>query len=116
MKRSTKPEVHAITGARSGLSEDVSGRTRRYLVSMGVRTLCVLGAAVVGTRYGIGIAFWIMLAGAVFLPYIAVVVANAGRESGGGDGPAPIPPEAHRTLGGPGERDLPGIDPGSGRP
>lgn len=44
---------------------------------MGIRTACFV-AAIIAT----GWLRWILVAGAVFLPYVAVVIANAGRESG----------------------------------
>ena len=69
-------EVHTITAAQRGLSQEQTGRTRRYLISMGIRTVCVLGAIVVP-----GWPRWILIAGAVALPYLAVVIANAGREN-----------------------------------
>ncbi|KJS56676.1 DUF3099 domain-containing protein [Streptomyces rubellomurinus] len=71
-------EVYRITGARSSLSEDVRGRQRRYVVSMLLRTVCVLLAVVLWD-----VQRWLAfgaLAGAVLLPYFAVLVANAGRE------------------------------------
>ena len=37
-----------------------------------IRTLCFLGAAVVGDNW----VRWVLIAGAVFLPYVAVVMAN----------------------------------------
>ena len=88
MKRTRKPEVVSITGARSGLSEDVNGRTRRYLVSMGIRTVCFVAAVLAH-----GPLRWGLVAAALVLPYVAVVVANAGRESAAPDGPAPVTPE-----------------------
>ena len=71
-------QVFRITGARSSLTEDVRGRQRRYVISMLVRTLCVLLAVVLWDvqRY-VAIA---ALAGGVLLPYFAVLIANAGRE------------------------------------
>jgi hypothetical protein len=69
-------EVHTITAAQRGLSQEQSGRTRRYLISMGIRTVCVLAAIVVP-----GWPRWFLIAGAVALPYLAVVIANAGREN-----------------------------------
>ena len=66
--------MHTITGAQRSLSTEQSGRTRKYLISMGIRTACVLAAIVVP-----GWPRWVFLAGAVILPYLAVVVANAGR-------------------------------------
>jgi hypothetical protein len=75
----TRPvERHApvsITSAPAALSDDVAARTRRYLVQMSIRMVCFAGAVLVDhwTR-------WVLLVGAVVLPYIAVVLANAGRE------------------------------------
>ncbi|MGA5819365.1 DUF3099 domain-containing protein [Kitasatospora sp. NPDC094028] len=71
-------EVYRITGARSSLSEDVGGRQRRYVISMLLRTVCVLLAVVLWD-----VQRWLAfgaLAGAVLLPYFAVLIANAGRE------------------------------------
>ncbi|MFD7830497.1 DUF3099 domain-containing protein [Kitasatospora sp. NPDC059803] len=71
-------QVHRITGARSSLTEDVRGRQRRYVVSMLLRTVCVLLAVVLWD-----VQRWLAfaaLAGAVLLPYFAVLIANAGRE------------------------------------
>ncbi|MFD8701767.1 DUF3099 domain-containing protein [Kitasatospora sp. NPDC059648] len=70
--------VYRITGARSSLTEDVRGRQRRYVISMLVRTLCVLLAVALWD-----VQRWLAfaaLAGGVLLPYFAVLVANAGRE------------------------------------
>ncbi|MEV8586002.1 DUF3099 domain-containing protein [Streptomyces sp. NPDC051180] len=72
-------EVFRITGARQGLADDVRGRQRRYVISMTVRTLSVIAAAVLwNVERHVAI---VALALGVLLPYIAVVIANAGRES-----------------------------------
>ncbi|MFI9365721.1 DUF3099 domain-containing protein [Kitasatospora sp. NPDC053057] len=71
-------QVYRITGARSSLTEDVRGRQRRYVISMLIRTLCVLLAVALWD-----VQRWLAfaaLAGGVLLPYFAVLVANAGRE------------------------------------
>lgn len=70
------PEVFTITEAQRGLSDEQTGRTRRYLVSMGIRTACVIAAIFVP-----GWPRWVFISCAVILPYLAVVIANAGRES-----------------------------------
>lgn len=70
------PEVYNITAANRSLSNEQSGRTKRYLISMGIRTVCVLAAIVVP-----GWPKWIFIVGAVVLPYLAVVIANAGHEN-----------------------------------
>lgn len=67
-------QVHSITGAQQSTTEDQAPRTRRYLISMGIRTACVIAAIIVP-----GWPRWILIAGAVILPYIAVVAANSGR-------------------------------------
>lgn len=70
------PVVHAITDAQVSLSEDQAGRMKRYFISMMIRTSCFILAVILPSPYR-----WIALVGAVTLPYIAVVVANAGRET-----------------------------------
>jgi hypothetical protein len=79
VRRAPTPEpddVFTITGAQRGLSAEQTGRTRKYLISMGIRTACVIGAIVTP-----GFMRWVFIAGAVALPYLAVVIANAGREN-----------------------------------
>lgn len=67
--------VPSITSARQALSDDIARRNNRYLWQMSTRFFCFVGAVVVDhwTR-------WLLVAGAVVLPYIAVVLANAGQE------------------------------------
>ena len=62
----------------------------RYLVSMGVRTACVVLTFVVP-----GPARWFFAAGAVVLPYVAVVAANAGSRR---PGPGRFAPWRPREL------------------
>jgi len=69
-------EVFDITSAQKSLSKDQPGRQRRYFISMMVRTACFILTVILPSPFR-----WFALAGAVFLPYIAVVVANAGRET-----------------------------------
>ncbi|MFD4144043.1 MULTISPECIES: DUF3099 domain-containing protein [unclassified Streptomyces] len=79
MRKRGGTEVFRITGARQGLADDVRGRQRRYVISMSVRTLAVIASAVLWNveRH---VAIVALVVGAV-LPYIAVVIANAGREN-----------------------------------
>jgi hypothetical protein len=74
-------DSYRITDAPTSHSDDLSGRYRKYVVSMLVRTACFLCFAFIDHW-----SRWLFIAGAVFLPYVAVVLANAGRES---RGPAP---------------------------
>ena len=61
-----------ITGAQAPLSADQRARTRRYLISMAIRTVCFIGAII-----ATGWLRWALVAGAVLLPYVAVIMANA---------------------------------------
>jgi hypothetical protein len=84
-----EPEVYSISGARTSLHDDMGPRMRRYLISMSIRTVCFLGAVLTE-----GPLRWVLVAFAVFLPYVAVVAANSGRP------PAPpAPEEYHVPLG-----------------
>jgi hypothetical protein len=71
--------VHLVTQARRPLSEDISYRQRRYLVTMAIRAICFVAAVLMFINHA-GWLVAIPAVGAIFLPYIAVVMANAGRE------------------------------------
>lgn len=80
VKPRRQADVYTVTNAPLPISEDIGHRQRRYLLSMGIRTVCFLGA-VFATAAGAPV--WIagiLVAGALILPYISVVVANGGRE------------------------------------
>jgi hypothetical protein len=70
-----EPEVYRITSAAGAHSADMQQRAVRYLLSMGIRTLCVILVIVVP-----GPLRWVFAVGAIALPYIAVVAANAAGE------------------------------------
>lgn len=100
--------MYAITGARRSLTEDVDGRQRRYIISMSIRTACFVAAVLVPY----GPARFVLVIAALVLPYLAVVMANGGRE------PTSGPPQAHlfdhhRELSSSLEGD-PGADAGAG--
>lgn len=79
LRKRSDGEVFRITGTAAGLTEDVRGRQRRYVLSMTIRTLCVVIAF---TMWNVERPVaWAALVGGALLPYIAVVVANAGREN-----------------------------------
>lgn len=69
-------EVYDVTSAQRSLTTDQGGRQKRYFIAMMIRTACFI--LTVATPNPIR---WFFLAGAIGLPYIAVVVANAGRET-----------------------------------
>jgi len=64
-------EAVNITSAQPGHSVDLHRREVRYLISMGIRTVCFVGAVI-----ATGPLRWVLVAGAVLLPYFAVVLAN----------------------------------------
>ncbi|WP_127356801.1 DUF3099 domain-containing protein [Actinacidiphila soli] len=64
---------------RAGLTDDVRGRQRRYIITMSVRTVSfILFVALWNVSRPLA---WIALTLALLLPYVAVVIANAGREN-----------------------------------
>jgi hypothetical protein len=75
-ERPAKTVSASVSNVGQPLSVDQSSRARKYFISMMVRTACFILAVVLPSPYR-----WIALFGAVVLPYVAVVVANAGRES-----------------------------------
>lgn len=71
-----------VTEARQSRSAEINQRERRYLVMMGIRIACFIIAVVMFVNHA-GWYAMIPAAGAILLPYFAVVVANARRETGG---------------------------------
>jgi hypothetical protein len=69
-------KVFDITNAPLALTRDQAGRQKRYFISMMIRTACFILTVLLPSPYR-----WIALAGAAGLPYFAVVIANAGRET-----------------------------------
>jgi len=88
-----EPEVFSISGVETGLTQDQTGRQRRYLISMGLRTACFVGGIMAD-----GVLRWTLIAGAVLLPYFAVVIANAGRERGGWAGSGDFVPLGNEAI------------------
>ncbi|MCW2759140.1 MAG: hypothetical protein JWO46_2886 [Nocardioidaceae bacterium] len=64
--------VVAITDAPTSRADEIATRQRRYMLSMGLRVLCFVGAIVTD-----GVLRYVLVAGALIIPYFAVVVANA---------------------------------------
>ncbi|CAB4695237.1 MAG: DUF3099 domain-containing protein [Actinobacteria bacterium] len=76
-KSSERKVVRAsVSDVGQSLTTDQSSRAKRYFISMMLRTLCFILAVILPSPFR-----WFALLGAVLLPYVAVVVANAGRES-----------------------------------
>jgi Flp pilus assembly protein TadB len=72
-RSSAGSEAVRITTAAQGRDADIASRQRRYLLSMAIRVVCFVAAVAVGP----GWLRWVLVAGAVLLPYVAVVLANA---------------------------------------
>ncbi|WP_104164871.1 DUF3099 domain-containing protein [Arthrobacter sp. SX1312] len=79
MSKQTKhnTDVHSISDARESHSDEMRTRMIRYSVSMGIRLVCFILVFVVPYVW----LQWVMIAGAVFLPYFAVIVANGGSDT-----------------------------------
>ena len=73
MRKKTEEPVRITTATRPR-SQDIAARQRRYLFSMSIRTVCFI-LAIVFRNTGLWPYF---IAGAIVLPYVAVVLANAG--------------------------------------
>ncbi|MFD3450608.1 DUF3099 domain-containing protein [Streptomyces sp. NPDC058691] len=97
-------QVFRITGTAAGLSDDVRARQRRYIISMSIRTVSFI-LAVVLWQVSTPLA-WITLVLGLVLPYVEVVVANAGRENARGLPTTHLAPPVQPALG-PGRTALP---------
>lgn len=71
----SEPPVYSVTSARTSLTDDQLARNRRYMLSMSIRVVCFVLCIVTE-----GWLRWTFFVGALVLPWIAVVIANAGRE------------------------------------
>lgn len=69
-------EVHSISNAAVAHSEDMHKRMVQYGLAMGIRLVCLILIFVVDGWFKI-----LMVAGAVFLPWIAVVIANGSDQA-----------------------------------
>ncbi|MFE7844745.1 DUF3099 domain-containing protein [Microbacterium sp. NPDC057407] len=76
MKSSSRAQ--SATSLPQAPRDDAGARSARYLALMGVRILCFILMVVI-TPYGW--YTWVLGAGAIFLPYFAVVLANVGEEA-----------------------------------
>lgn len=73
----TSPNAQSATSLPQAPRDDAGSRFAKYMVMMGIRIACFVAMAVV-TPYG-----WytfVFAAGAIFLPYLAVIVANVGQD------------------------------------
>ena len=68
----------SVTSLPQSPQDEARSRVRHYAITMGIRTVCFILMAVV---YPVGWWTFVFAAGAIFLPYIAVISANAGSDS-----------------------------------
>ena len=102
-RNARRDQAYLVTEARLSRSAEISQRQRRYLLMMGMRLVCFVVTVVMFVNH----AGWLTVipaAGAILLPYFAVVMANTRRSAGGqGDfrGYEPRLPERYVPPGGP---------------
>lgn len=65
----SKPQ--SVTSVGQSPDDERRDRMRKYLISQSVRVACIILAVFVQ-----GWMMWVFFAGAIFLPYFAVVLAN----------------------------------------
>jgi hypothetical protein len=70
-----------ITTAAESRQVDISHRQRRYMMAMAIRTLCFIGAVIAGVNH-VAWLWPVLILAAIFMPYVAVVMANATNTKG----------------------------------
>ena len=100
--RVRRQDVSLVTDAKRPMSEDIAFRERRYLVMMGIRVACFLVAILLFVMHAGWLAA-IPAAGAIVIPYFAVVFANGGREPSSTRGLLPYEPNLPERFSGPSE-------------
>lgn len=94
--RRKAPRPESITQARTGLTQDLQGRERRYFTAMLIRTACVVLMALTWTHWP-AVAIGALI-GSVVIPYVAVVAAQASwRQQRGTRAPLTPTPEESPT-------------------
>ncbi|WP_146361989.1 DUF3099 domain-containing protein [Arthrobacter yangruifuii] len=68
--------IPRITDAPSPHTDEMHGRMLKYGVSMGIRVVCLFLMFFVH-----GWLLWVVIAGAVVIPYFAVIIANGGSDT-----------------------------------
>jgi hypothetical protein len=65
-------KAQSITTVGESAESERNARMVKYLIAMTIRVVCIVSAIFVE-----GWLMWLCFAGAIFLPYFAVVIANA---------------------------------------
>jgi hypothetical protein len=90
--RTRRNQAQLVTEAQVSKSADIAYRQRRYLIMIGIRAVCFVVAVVLYVSH---VAWWliaILVVGAIFILYFAVIFANAGREPASTRGFRPYQP------------------------
>ncbi|WZH36629.1 MAG: DUF3099 domain-containing protein [Microbacterium enclense] len=74
----TSQRAQSATSLPQAPREDAGSRFTKYMVMMGIRIACFVLMAVV---HPYGWYTFVFAAGAIFLPYLAVIVANVGADA-----------------------------------
>lgn len=80
-----KPQ--SVTSIDISPEEERKARMVKYTIAMSVRVVCIILAVMVQ-----GWLMWLLFAGAIFLPYFAVIVANAQGVSQSAKAPKAVAP------------------------
>lgn len=76
-KQSAVPhDVHNITDAPTAHTDEMRQRMIKYAVAMGIRMVCLVLIFILPGWFKL-----IAVAGAVFLPWVAVIIANGGSDT-----------------------------------
>lgn len=75
MRRTGQPaDVVRITTAPESPQQEMAHRQKRYMISMGIRTACFVGAVLTIRMPWL---CWTLIAASFLLPYVAVIMANS---------------------------------------
>jgi hypothetical protein len=80
MARHQTGDAVRITTASTSRAEDIAARQKRYVIAMSFRTVCFVAAIFVTLTW----ARIVLVVAALVLPYVAVVMANAGASKSDG--------------------------------
>ena len=106
MVRHQSGDAVRITTANRSSADDIAARQRRYLLAMGFRTVCFVAAIFVTLTW----ARVVLITAALVLPYVAVVMANAGSSKSDGFALVDGPSDAKELPGGTGSGADSGAD------
>jgi hypothetical protein len=81
-------KTQTVTSIDVSPEDERRSRMVRYLVAMSIRVVCIIAGV-----YVEGWLMWVCFAGAIFLPYFAVIIANATGGSTGSKAQTVVAPK-----------------------